>query len=393
MKVAALLVNFRDAHGTAAAARSVRDDDPATGIVVVDNSDDEGHWQALRDALPEGVHAVRATANLGFGCGCNLAMRHTAAAALLLVNPDVRLRRGCTAALREALLASPRLGAVAPRQSLDAEGAWLLPPAWLPTALRAWATEKALRSPTWQARWSAAIQAEQLRSWRATRPLRQRALSGAVMMVRREALAATAAAWGVPDDTLFDPRFFMYFEDSDLCLRLRRGRWHLALVPQAQAVHAWHNAPHKHALMREGMQTFFDRHHGPGDRWQARREALLAAGGASALPEAAEPLAGDLLRIDAAPAEDWSVELSPNPTLWPAVGRLGRGPATVPLAPVLRALSGGNPVWIRATIGHGRQARPLGRWRGAVGDGAVSTVADAAVSDGAGVRPASATAP
>ena len=63
MRVAALLVNYRDAAGTAAAAASVRADDPATEIVVVDNSDDDAHWQALRRALPEGAQAVRAPAN------------------------------------------------------------------------------------------------------------------------------------------------------------------------------------------------------------------------------------------------------------------------------------------------------------------------------------------
>jgi len=378
VKVAALLVNHRDAEGTAAAARSVRDDDPSSAIIVVDNSDDEGHWKALRAALPVSAQAVRAPANLGFGCGCNLALQHTDAAALLLVNPDVRLRRGCTAALRGALLADPGLGAVAPRQSLDDEGAWLLPPAWLPTALRAWATEKALRSPAWRARWTRAIQAEQLRSWRASQPLRQRALSGAALMIRREAIDATAAAWGVGKDELFDPRFFMYFEDSDLCLRLRRGHWELALVPQARAVHAWRNAPHKHALMREGMQTFFDTHHGPGDRWQARRAALLAAGGAAEPPETTEPPPGERLRIDAAFDEDWSVELSPNPTLWPAVGRLGRGPATLELAPVLAALGGGGPVWVRAVVWRDGQARELRQWRGVLSDGAGATPASAA---------------
>jgi GT2 family glycosyltransferase len=371
VKTAAILVNYRDASGIAAAARSVRDHAADVEIVVVDNSDDPAHWKALREALPAGVIAVNAGANLGFGRGCNLALCHTDAALLMLVNPDVRLRPGCIAALRETLTATPRLAAVAPRQSLDERGEWLLPPAWLPTALRAWATEKTLREPARQARWRSAIRAEHLRCWRANKPLRQRALSGAALMVRRDALAATATAWGLRADEIFDPRFFMYFEDSDLSLRLRRGGWQLALVPQALAVHAWRNAPHKEPLMRQGMQAFFDKHHGPGDPWQTRRAASASGGGASGWALDATALTDPWLTIEAGADESWCLQVSPSPTLWPAVGRLGRGRARIELDPVLEALSGGNPVWIEVSPETGSTAGlRTRRWRWSISDGA-----------------------
>ena len=353
MRVAALLVNYRDAAGTAAAAASVRADDPATEIVVVDNSDDDAHWQALRAALPEGAQAVRAAANLGFGRGCNLAMRHTGAPLLMLVNPDLRLRPGCIAALRAALLADARLAAVAPRQFLDEACTWQLPPAWLPTTLRGWATEAAARSPRWQPRWARAIRAESLRCWQATRPIAQRALSGGAMMLRRAALrrpaAGGASAAPLGPDELFDPRFFMYFEDADLCLRLRRAGWRLGLVPAAHAVHAWRNAPHKAALMQQGMQIYVDKHVAPDDRWQARRAAAARSTAPEGLSTHAVPipLRGTHLAIEAGPAQAWCLEISPHPNLWPGVGRLGHGPTTLDLHAVLDALAGGASAWLR----------------------------------------------
>lgn len=359
MKIAALLVNWRDATGTAAAARSVRADDPATEIVVVDNSHDDGHWQALRAALPEGARAVRAEGNLGFGRGCNLAMRHTDAPLLMLVNPDASLRPGCADALRQALLADARLAAVAPRQFLDEACAWLLPPAWLPTALRAWVADRVALEPALRPRWSRAARTESLRCWSARAPLRQRALSGAVMMVRRAALAASPTLPG----ELFDARYFMYFEDADLCLRLRREGWHLALTPAAQAVHRWRNAPHKAALMQQGMQAYFDAHFGPGDAWQARRAALAAQPPGPPWDAHARPLAGTTLRIEPDGADAWCVEVSPHPNLWPAAGCIGQGPATLDLAEVLEAISGGGQAWVRWSWVSDAPLRDARLWR------------------------------
>ena len=351
MRIAALLVNYRDAAGTAAAAQSVVDDDPAAEIIVVDNSDDEAQWQALRSALPPSARAVRAEANLGFGRGCNLALRHSGAPLLMLVNPDVRLRRGCLDALRAALHNDPGLGAVGPRQFLDEEGDWLLPPAWLPTSMRAWATEKVMRRPERQPRWARAIRAESLRCWTSDGVVRQRALSGAAMMVRRSALEDA--------QQVFDPRFFMYFEDSDLCMRLRRRGWRMALVAGARAVHAWRNAPHKGALMAEGMARYFAKHAAADDVWRQRREALAEP---AAWRHEPETLDGTTLVIGPAWSEGWCVEVSPHPHLWPSVGRLGHGTRSLDLGPVAEALCPGTAAHIRLSA-LGDEAMAQGRCR------------------------------
>ena len=35
----------------------------------------------------------------------------------------------------------------------------------------------------------------------------------------------------------FDPAYFLYYEDIDLCLRARRAGWEVGVVPQATAIH------------------------------------------------------------------------------------------------------------------------------------------------------------
>jgi GT2 family glycosyltransferase len=54
------------------------------------------------------------------------------------------------------------------------------------------------------------------------------AISGAVMLVRRRALEL---AGGVDD------RWFMYFEDLDICARLAQAGWQIRYCPGATAIH------------------------------------------------------------------------------------------------------------------------------------------------------------
>lgn len=316
----AVLVNYRDAAEIAAAVASVLADAPGIEVRVVDNSDDDAEWALLRSLLPQAVHCQRAEGNIGFGRGCNLAVRASSADCFFLVNPDVRLVKGCTGILLNALAQDSTLGAIAPRQYLDADMQWRLPPSWLPTAVRAWATERARREPPIRDRVRHATGAEALRYWQAQHaPLRQRALSGGAVMVHRRALDAGG--------DLFDPRFFMYFEDSDLCLRLRRQGLGMAMAPEAQAIHAWRNAPHKQGLMEAGAAIYFAKHHAD-DGWlhKAHRLQQVPPGPLGDINQPGQQtLEGIELEVPAPLQTGWVLELSPDPLRQICVGYLGTG--------------------------------------------------------------------
>ena len=53
-------------------------------------------------------------------------------------------------------------------------------------------------------------------------------LSGACMLARTDGLRAAGG---------FDERYFLYWEDADLCRRLRAGGHHVRYVPAATAIH------------------------------------------------------------------------------------------------------------------------------------------------------------
>lgn len=76
-------------------------------------------------------------------------------------------------------------------------------------------------------------------------------LSGAVMMVRR---TAALAAKG-----LFDPDYFMFFEDSDLSVRLTRAGYLLAMVPVASAEHEYRHKAFKAGMMATSHHQYFSK--------------------------------------------------------------------------------------------------------------------------------------
>lgn len=63
-----------------------------------------------------------------------------------------------------------------------------------------------------------------------TRPTNVEAISGACMLVKREALDSVGG---------WDEGYFLHCEDLDLCMRFRHEGWKVCFVPQAKIFHAW----------------------------------------------------------------------------------------------------------------------------------------------------------
>ena len=321
--VCAILVNFHGADEVASAVASLSGQSAVARILVVDNSCDAMEFARLESLVGAGATLLRAPSNLGFGQACNWAFEATSEPFVLLVNPDVSMEPGTVDLLLNAM-SDGRVAAAAPRQYLDDAHQWLLPPAWAPSVLGAWMYASALASQHARQRLQRALRREAMRYWTSRVDLPQRALSGGLMLLRRKAL--------IEQPHLFDPRFFMYFEDSDLCMRLRRQGAEMAIVPSARAVHAWRNLPHKATLMADGARVFFEKYY-PDDRgWLYRSRSMgplpefpggfqFSPAPSPAVPVASEWQAG------------WLLELSPSPLLQPAIGMLGSGDvAQVPQA-------------------------------------------------------------
>ena len=333
--LSALIVNYHCAVDTLACVASLLADAPRTEVVVIDNSEDPDEVRSLRQGLAAGVRLLVNEHNLGFGAACNQGYAATSGELVMLLNPDARAMPGCLAGLQSALEADPGLGAVSPLQCWEQSGQWLLPPAWLPTGPGMCSMEMAARSQRHAERVSQAYRKLALQVWAdQAAVVRQRALSGGAMMVKRSAVDSAGG--------LFDPDYFMYYEDSDLCLRLKRCGWRLGLVPGARALHEWQHSGGKIAMMEASKHIYLDKHFKGQGSWEERLARCMQ----KSAPMAPWPCT----HLDRLPStltvpphwrNGWLLEISPSPLLVPAIGYLGTGPlAQLPAALMARLGTG-----------------------------------------------------
>lgn len=259
-----IIVNYHSAGDTLGAVGSVAQEADVDAIMVVDNSADPRQAEHLASQLPAGVRLLVAARNLGFAAACNWAYQECDSEYVLLLNPDARLEPQALPRLMAALAAEPRLAAVAPVTWWDDAQRWLLP-TLLPETMAQWCLHAlASRCPMHLGRRLALAWLSRQRHLYARRePQVVDYLSGAVLLLRR---AAVDRAGG-----LFDPGYFMFFEDADLSRRLRRAGFRLALAPLAHAVHHWRHHAGKDALMAASAQYYARRHY---PRWSFLANAL-----------------------------------------------------------------------------------------------------------------------
>lgn len=237
-----------------------------TDVVLADNGSTDGSIESAEQRA--GVRVLRTGGNLGFGTAANrgASIIDRAAEFVLVANPDVVLHPGSLDELLAAALRHPQAGALGPA-ILTPEGelypsARRLPTIWLGAGHAvlgwAWPTNPWTR----QYRAENAQVHERAAGW----------LSGSCLLLRRKAFEQIAG---------FDERYFMYFEDVDLGLRMQQAGWQSVYVPDAVVTHiGGHAAEQQGARMvaehhRSAYRYLADRH--PA-RWQAPiRLALRAA--------------------------------------------------------------------------------------------------------------------
>jgi N-acetylglucosaminyl-diphospho-decaprenol L-rhamnosyltransferase len=191
-------------------------------VIVVDNSSTDGTRELVESDFPRA--RVVDSPNRGFSYGNNRGIEQAHARYVLLLNPDTEVVDGTFGELVELLDARPQVGLAGVRQ-ITGDGALWPTIRRFPSAARA--LGEALLSERWPVHppWSG----ERVLDWdRYEREEECDWTSGSFMLVRREALLSAG---------MLDERSFIYSEEPDLCLRIKRAGWQVRHLPQMTIVH------------------------------------------------------------------------------------------------------------------------------------------------------------
>lgn len=211
-RCAAVVVHYRDAEATLRCLASLRRQDDALEVVLVDNASPDGSGRALADAVRAWPNVTLLTSwrNGGFGAGCNFAFAHAITRwpkleSVLLLNPDAELHDGALRELRDVMARRVDAGVVGCRIEDERGEVWF----------------ENGRVPEWTLSGShCAAPAED--------EFRTRFVTGACMLVRAELLRAGLR---------FDESFFLYCEDMDLCREVQSWGFELWITARAHATH------------------------------------------------------------------------------------------------------------------------------------------------------------
>ena len=192
-------------------------------VVLVDNASHDGTADAVAERHP-GVRLVRSSQNLGFAAGNNLAARHAKGRVLLLLNPDALPARGCVARGLALMNGDAGVGLAGARLLAD-DGSTQPSARMFPTLMQEAIVLSGLAARFPRSRWFGRLD----RTW--ADPAHAAPVDwvpGAFALVRHDLFDRLGG---------FDERFFLYYEEVDLCRRIQAAGFRVQYWPELRVHH------------------------------------------------------------------------------------------------------------------------------------------------------------
>lgn len=200
-------------------------------VLVVDYRSTDGVDEFLRREFPD-VHVTRNTGRAGYGANHNLNLQRARGRYFVVMNSDMLVRTPrLFVDLRDYMDRHPDVGIVAPKvlnEDGTVQGLNKRFPSVVDLALRRFLPGRL--QPMFKRR----LDRYEMRDVGYDSEYDVEFISGAFMFCRTDALRRVGG---------FDPSFFMYFEDVDLCRRIQQS-YRTAYCPGVDIVHCWERASH-----------------------------------------------------------------------------------------------------------------------------------------------------
>lgn len=256
--VAALLGRCLDS-----VTRSLERSEMVYELVVVDNASTDSSVGVIRNRFSQ-VLLIENPTNRGFAAATNQGIARCSGRCLFLLNPDTEVLGDAPARLLAFMDAHPRVG-LATGQLINPDGtlqhgAFMFPNLWM-SFFDFFPLNHRLTGSSLNGRYPL----EQTAPFEIDHPL------GASMMVRREAMEQVGS---------MDEAFFMYCEEIDWCIRMKKSGWSIYCLPNARIIHhggqsTRQTAPAMFAELHKSRSLLFRKHYSPFFRWAHRRIVRL----------------------------------------------------------------------------------------------------------------------
>ena len=194
-------------------------------IVIVDNNSKDGSKNFLKKISKKKIKTIYNRKNVGFGKACNQISKTQKSSYILFLNPDVEISKDSINILLNFLKKRKKIGVVTGKL-LFPDGSLQLSCRQFPSILKAlFGRESFLR----KAFPNNVISKEYLLSHLDYNKIQfPDWVRGAVMLFKTDIFKKIGG---------FDEKFFLFFEDTDICLQLRKKGYEIVYLPEAIFYH------------------------------------------------------------------------------------------------------------------------------------------------------------
>lgn len=241
-------------------------------VFVVDNNSGDGSKEMVKGEFPL-VNLIENRGNVGFSKANNQAIQVSKGRYILLLNPDTVVMPKSLDLMVEFMEKNQGIGILGPKMLIDSNGSiqpsvsefptpftiflrFCVPRAFLSHVVKNFIRKSKIER----------LLGSQVRTYfsplRLEFPVEVDSISGACILARREVIEQVG---------LLDENIFMYLEDVDLCLRVKKRGGRIVYFPKAEIIHYCGQSsggdfnPVSFCRRSQSVCYYFEKHHGRAD--------------------------------------------------------------------------------------------------------------------------------
>lgn len=255
MKLTIIITSWNVCHELVECLHSIDRNPPSFDyqVIVVDNNSSDDTAEVVKQDFPE-VELIINDKNLGFAAANNVGLQKSKGEYILFLNPDTILKPDCLDILIDFMDKNGDVG-VCGAKLLNLDGTPQKSIRGIPTfgsALHRHTAYKYLYIfKGMYKKWA-------MKEHNYDKQMDVDQVMGAALMTRKSIIEQVGP---------MDEQFFMYYEEVDLCLRIKRAGWRIVYVPKSKITHiggcsSGHIPVEKRIMALTSLLKFFKKHRG-----------------------------------------------------------------------------------------------------------------------------------